>query len=463
MSQPTRARISEKINSLDDATSLPFHEVLNETMVKEALAAEGVSYNQSIFNPFVTLCAFLSQVLDPDHSCRAAVARVIVWLAINGRKPCSEHTGAYCDARLRLPKEVIVRLVRQTARQTDERRGAAGHWKGRRVSIVDGSTASMPDTPDNQRAFPQSSAQGIGLGFPLVRMVVIISLATGVARDLALGPYQGKETGETALFRTLWGSLEAGEIVLGDRLFASFFGIAGLAKRGVDGVFRMHQRRKVDFRRGRCLGFEDHVVTWVKPARPEWMDKETYAQMVGEMAIRELRFRVAQPGYRVKEIVLVTTLLDAELYTKEELADLFMKRWNVELDLRSIKDVMQMDVLRCKSPEMVEKEIWMHLLAYNLIRGVIVQAAQAHGKRPRQVSFKGALQTMTAFQDALRTATPAERQRLFAVMLKAIAGHRVGNRPGRVEPRANKRRPKPQKYLTEPRKAARKRLLANAL
>jgi hypothetical protein len=463
MSQPTRGQISEKINSLDDATSLPFDEVLNKTMVEEALAAEGVGYNKSIFTPFVTLCTFLSQVLDPDQSCRAAVARVIVWLAINGRKPCSEHTGAYCDARLRLPLEVIVRLVRQTARQTDERHGTALHWKGRRVSIVDGTTASMPDTTRNQRAFPQSSTQGIGLGFPLVRMVVIISLATGVVRDLALGPYQGKETGETALFRTLWKGLEAGEIVLGDRLFASFFGIAGLAQRGVDSVFRMHQRRKFDFRRGRCLGFEDHVVTWVKPARPKWMDEDTYAQIGEVMSVRELRFRVAQPGYRVKEIVLVTTLLDAELYTKEELADLFMKRWNVELDLRSIKDVMKMDVLRCKSPEMVKKEIWMHLLAYNLIRGVIAHAAQAHTKRPRQVSFKGALQTMAAFQDVFRKATPAERQRLYAVMLKAIAGHRVGDRPGRVEPRANKRRPKPQKYLTEPRKAARKRLLDNVL
>jgi Transposase DDE domain len=321
----------------------------------------------------------------------------------------------------------------------------------------------MPDTTRNQRAFPQSRAQGIGLGFPLVRMVAIISLATGVARDLALGPYRGKETGEPALFRALMDGLAAGEIAVGDRIFASYFGIAGLVQRGVDGVFRMHQARKVDFRRGRCVGLEDHVVSWVKPERPEWMDEATYAQSAGEMPVRELRFRVEQRGYRAHEIVLVTTLLDAERYTKEELADLFLKRWNVELDLRSIKDVMKMDVLRGQSPEIVEKEIWMHLLAYNLIRGVIGVAAQSHGKAPRQVSFKGALQTMTAFQDVLRQAPHAARQRLFAVMLKAIAGHRVGNRPGRVEPRVNKRRPKKQRYLTEPRKVARKRLLDNVL
>ena len=238
-------------------------------------------------------------------------------------------------------------------------------------------------------------------------MVAIISLATGVVRNLALGPYQGKETGETALFRTLWDGLEAGEIVLGDRCFASFFGIAGLIARGVDGLFRMHQRRKFDFRRGRRLGVEDHVVTWAKPERPDWMDEATYAQMPETLAVRELRVKVEQAGFRVDELVLVTTMLDAEGYTKEELADLFLKRWNIELDLRSIKCVLQMDVLRCKSPEMVEKEIWMHLLAYNLIRGVMAQAAEAHGEQPRHLSFKGALQTMTAFQDVLRRASPA--------------------------------------------------------
>ena len=317
----------------------------------------------------------------------------------------------------------------------------------------------MPDSEENQKAFPQSKAQGIGLGFPLVRMVAIIALATGVVRDLAHGPYQGKETGETALFRTLWKGLEPGEVVLGDRCFASFFGIAGLSQRGVDVLFRMHQRRKFDFRRGCRLAIEDHVVVWTKPARPEWMDEGTYAQMPDELKVRELRVSVKQPGFRVDELVLVTTMLDGEEYTKKELADLFLQRWNIELDLRSIKDVLQMDVLRCKAPEMVEKEIWMHLLAYNLIRGVMAKAAEAHDEQPRHLSFKGALQTMTAFQEALRQATPSERGHLIDAMLKAIASHRVGDRFGRVEPRANKRRPKPQRYLTEPRKEARKRLM----
>jgi Transposase DDE domain len=463
VSQATRRWISEKVKSLRESHVLPFHDILDATMVDAALAAEGVTFSERIYTPLVTLCVFLSQVLDPDHSCRAAVARLIVWLAINDRKPCAPETGSYCDARQRIPLGVVVRLVRQTASEIDDRAPDTWLWNGRRVTLVDGTTASMPDTEENQKAFPQSKAQGAGLGFPLVRMVAIIALATGVVRDLALGPYQGKDTGETALFRTLWDRLETGEIVVGDRYFASFFGVAGLRQRGVDVLFRMHQRRKFDFRRGRRLGIEDHVVTWTKPDRPDWMDEETYAQIPDELKVRELRIKVKQPGFRVDELVLVTTMLDAERYTKEEVATLFLQRWNIELDLRSIKCVLQMDVLRCKTPEMVRKEIWMHLLAYNLIRGVMAKAAETHGEQPRDLSFKGTLQTMTAFQDALRQATPSERGPLIGAMLKAIASHRVGDRFGRVEPRANKRRPKPQRYLKESRKEARKRLMAGAL
>lgn len=460
MSQTTRRWISEKVKSLRDSRNLPFHDVLDAGMVNRALDAEGAAFHERIYTPLVTLCLFLSQVIDPDHSCRAAVARLIVWLAVNKRKTCAPDTASYCEARLRLPEGVIVRLVRETARRIDGRGPDAWLWKGRSVTLVDGTTASMPDSSANQKEYPQSNTQGIGLGFPLVRLVALISLATGAVRDLALGPYRGEETGETALFRTLWGGLGSGEIVLGDRYFGSFFGIAGLSERGVDVLFRMHQRRKFDFRRGRRLGVLDHVVAWPKPARPDWMDEETYAQSAGELKVRELRVTVDQPGFRVNELVLVTTLLDAEEYTKLEVSDLFLERWNIELDFRSIKVFLGMDVLRCKTPEMVRKEIWMHLLAYNLIRGVMRDAAEAHDKRPRHLSFKGALQTMTAFQDALRWARPGDHARLIEEMLKAISCHKVGDRFGRVEPRANKRRPKPQRYLTEPRRQARKALMA---
>jgi hypothetical protein len=462
MSQATRRWISEQVKSLGDSQILPFHDVLDAAMVDQALRAEGVSFHQRIYTPRVTLSLFLSQVIDPDHSCRATVARLIVWMVVNRRKPCEPDTSSYCEARLRLPEAVIVRLVRQTARLADGRASESWLWKGRSVTLVDGTTASMPDSLANQKEYPQSDTQGIGLGFPLVRMVALISLATGVVRDLALGPYRGKETGETALFRTLWGGLEKGEIVLGDRYFGSYFGIAGLSGRGVDGLFRMHQRRKFDFRRGRRLGVLDHVVSWSRPARPDWMDEATYAQIPEELRVRELRVTVDQPGFRVNELVLVTTLLDAEAYGKREIAPLFLQRWDIELDFRSIKDVLKMDVLRCKTPEMVRKELWMQLLAYNLIRGVMVDAAEAHGKVPRHLSFQGALQTMTAFQDALRWARAGDRTRLIEEMLKAISCHEVGNRFGRFEPRANKRRPKPRRFLMEPRRQARKALLGVA-
>jgi hypothetical protein len=462
MSESTRRWISEKVKSLQESTVLPFHEILDAKMVETALAQCGVTFRDRIYTPLVTISLFLSQAIDLDHSCRAAVARLIVWLSINGRRPCAAETNSYCDARQHLPLPVIIRLVHETAHQIDGSAPESWLWKGRRVAMVDGTTVSMPDTAANQKAYPQSRAQGIGLGFPLARLVVIISLASGVVRDLAMGPYRGKETGEPALFRALMNGLEAGEIALGDRTFGSFFGIADLRERGVDGVFRMHQSRKFDFRRGRRLRVDDHIVVWTKPARPNWMDKATYAQMPDSLQVRELRFQVKQPGFRVGELVLVTTMLDDQEYTKEELADLFLQRWNIELDIRSIKDVMQMDVLRCKTPEMVEKEIWIHLLAYNMIRGVMAKSAEAHELSPRELSFKGTLQTMTAFQDTLRIASPRARATLWEAMLDAIAEHRVGDRFGRVEPRANKRRPKKQRYLNEPRAEARKRLTAAA-
>ena len=455
MSQTTRRQVSEQVNSFCDAKALPFHDVLDAAMVEQALDAEGVRFNESTYTPFVTLCAFLSQVLDPDHSCRGAVAKLIVWLILCGRKPCSPETGTYCEARKRLPLGVVVRLVRQTGQELEGRAAEGWLWKGRHVSLVDGTTASMPDTPENQTAFPQSKTQGIGLGFPLVRLVAIISLASGAVRDLALGPYQGKETGETALFRTLWDGLEAGEIVLGDRCFASFFGIAGLTARGVDGLFRMHQRRKFDFRRGRRLGVEDHVVTWAKPARPEWMDDDTYVQIPETLTVREFRVKVEQDGFRVDELVLVTTMLDAAGYTKEELADLFLKRWNIELDLRAIKCVLQMDVLRCKTPEMVRKEIGMTLAAYNVVRALMARAAKEHDRIPRRLSFKGALQSLLGFAEKLRESSAEKRDWLWEIILGGIANDEVGNRPDRIEPRARKRRPKPYPLLTKPRKQAR--------
>ena len=461
MPQPSRNPARRHLDSLRHDPERLFDTALDPALVAEALAHEGVRWRDCAFTPLITLWTFLSQVLCPDHSCRAAVARLIARLTARGEAPCSAATGPYCKARQRLPVAVLTGLVRRTAEVLEDRAPADWRWNGRRVLLVDGTTASMPDTPENQRAFPQLAAQKPGVGFPLARLVAVISLATGAVHDLAIGPAKGKRTGETALFRGLWGRLRRGDIVLGDRYFAAYFGIAPLAERGVDLLTRVHQRRKVDFRRGLRLGVRDHVVRWPKPARPDWMDEATYAALPDHVTVRELRIKVEQAGCRVSELTLVTTLLDPAEFPKEGVADLFFRRWDVELDLRSIKVEMSMDVLRCKTPEMVEKEVWAHLLAYNSVRSLMAAAAEAHGTKPRRLSFKGAMQTARAFGEVMHLAGPVQRAALEEEMLRAIASHRVGDRPGRVEPRAKKRRPKPHRLLTVPRQEARKCLLRN--
>jgi Transposase DDE domain len=454
-------RVRDQIQLLRDRPQLPFADLLEAETVAEAVAAEGVLGRTRIFTPLITVWTFLSQILSPDHSCREAVSRLIGYLIALGRRPCEPTTDAYCRARQRLPLGVVQRLARHTADTLQAAVPNQWLWKGLQVYLVDGTTVSMPDTPDNQRAFPQARSQQPGCGFPVARLVAIISLATGAVRDLAMGPYKGKETGETALLRRLWQTFNQGDLVLGDRYFASFFGLAGLHARRVDTLTRMHQRRCIDFRRGRRLGVADHVVNWSKPQRPVWMDQATYDAMPDQLTIRELKIRIDVPGFRIQDLALATNLLDDDAYGKDELADLYLQRWHVELDLRSIKVVMQMDVLRCKSAEMVEKEVWMHALAYNLIRGLMAAAADEHAANPRRISFKGTLQALLAFRDRLLHTTVAGRLLLLAELLKTIAAQTVGDRPNRIEPRRVKRRHKPISLLMEPRAKARKRLTRN--
>ena len=343
---------------------------------------------------------------------------------------------------------------------------------GRKVKMADGTTASMPDTPANQAAYPQPSGQKPGLGFPLARLVAVMSLSCAAVLGLAVGPYAGKGTGEPALLASLFdgGALEAGDVLLGDRFYASFCTIAALLGRGVDSLFRQHQSRRADFRAGTRLGRDDHLITLKRPpGPPAWLDEAAFAALPATLTVREVRVRVAQRGFRVKSLVLVTTLLDAQLYSKQEIARAFRCRWHVELDLRAIKQTMGMDVLRCKSPGMVRRELWMRVLAYNLIRGVMAEAAAAAGERegdaegvePREVSFAGAVQAVNAFAPVLALADGADLPRLWQVLLRVVARSRVGDRPDRYEPRAVKRRPKAYKLLTVPRDEAKKRLAKN--
>lgn len=446
------------------APGLPFADVLPAEQVAQALREEKVTFRDRLFSPLVTLWVFLSQVLDPDPSCRQAVARFLAWRAACGQAPCSADTGASCKARGRLPEGVLARLTRATGRQLQEQAPPGWRWDGRTIKVVDGTTVSMPDTPENQAAFPQIAyqrSQKPGVGFPIARLVVLFSLAVGTVLDAALGRYQGKQTGETSLFHTLHDNLEPGDVLLADRSYGSYGEIALAQRRGADAVCRLHQRRRADCRRGHRLGHDDHVVVWAKPVRPAWMDEATYAALPAALAVREVRVRVQHPGFRTRVLLVATTLRDADAFPREDVAILYRMRWYAELDLRAWKQTLQRDVLRCQTPALVRQEVWAHRLAYNLVRGLMAElggAALAAGLLPVQLSFKGAVQAVNAFAVVLWSAGAAELEEGCHRLREAIASHEVGNRPNRYEPRRRKRRPKEYPLLNEPRRQARARL-----
>lgn len=446
-------------SKLSDAQHQRITELLPAARVQQVLDEEDSNGRDCCYSPLVTLWTFLSQVLSPDHSCRDAVARLRVFLTGDGQSTCSPDTGPYCKARQRLPENVCARLAKEVGQQLHQRIIDHDLLGGRPIKLVDGTTVSMPDTAANQAEYPQPKTQLPGVGFPLVRLVGLLSLSSGAALDVALAPYAGKNTGEPTLFRQLWRSLFAGDVVVGDRYFASYWDLALLGMCGVDSVYRQHQLRLTHEQRIRRLGPQDYLLKLPKPARPEWMDVARYAQVPDEIVVREVTIQIRTRGFRVQELTLVTTLCDHQCVTRDELGRIYRTRWHVELDFRTIKVTMQMEVLRCKTPAMVRKEIWMHLLAYNLIRTVMAEAAARHEVRPREVSFKGAWQTLSAYRPLVEQAASNSLPAYYDDLLEAIAYHRVGDRPDRYEPRAIKRRPKSQKLLTMPRHEA-KRLLA---
>jgi hypothetical protein len=338
-------------NAFLQADGLPFRDVLPEAEIEAAFAAENACFARDegdVFTPAITLWAFLSQVLHAGRmrSCAAAVSRVAVLCTVLGCKPPKPYSGTYCHARAKLPEPVLKRLVDAVGEELESRVPADWLWHGRHVKIPDGTTLLAPDTPENQKVWPQSRAQKPGVGFPILRMLVLVSLATAAVCGVAVGPCKGKETGETALLRSLLDRFQPGDICLGDCCFASYFMLALLLAEGVDVVTRQHQRRHTDFRGGRRLSEGDHVATWRRPQRPDWMDEETYAQMPETLAVRELKVEVAIRGFRTQRLIVVTTLTDAEQYPKAEIARLYRLRWHVELDLRNIKIGLQMDDLR---------------------------------------------------------------------------------------------------------------------
>ena len=456
-------QVQSEVQKDRESEGLPFRDLLSEERILEALANAGVEFRDRIYTPMVTLWAFLSQVMDgKESSCQKAVSRVLADRVERHKPACSPDTSSYCAARARLPEKAIADLARETGQKLDQKVDENLLWKGRHVAIVDGSTYTMADTEENQKEYPQSSSQKAGLGFPMARIVVFLSLAVGTVLECAMGAARGKKTGEQSLFRATWNVLKSGDIVLGDCLFDAYRDIAQLKDRSVDSVFGKKQSRKVDFRHGQQLGPHDHVVTWHKPKYDanRFSSKAEWDALPDTLSMREIRIKVRRKGYRTRTIMIVTTLLDATIYSAKDLTELFAMRWHCELDLRSIKRSLGMHHLRCKTPEMVRKEMWTHLLAYNLIRVRMAQAAVVHGLKPRNISFSAAKSLIQEFAKPLKKARGAEVARIEGELLKAISKCKVGNRPGRKEPRAVKKREKKYSYLTKPRAKARKGLKA---
>lgn len=416
---------------------LPISSVLPAEVIEAIFrrhdALFGGTYN-AIYTTAIVLWAFLSQVLADGklRSCAAAVARE------------------------KLNANALHELLADMARKIEYVTPEAWLWRSRHPKLVDGFTATMPDTPENQAAFPQQNSQQKGLGFPIMRVCVILSLATACIIEAALGPYSGKETGEPALFREIVGAFQSGDVAVFDRCCCWYRMLALRMLRGVDTCTRLHQRRPHDMRRGERLGKYDRLVTWQRPSQPSWMDDATYATIPETITLRMIRLNIVVPGCRTKSITVVTTLLDPDASPAEAVAELYGYRWSVELDIRAIKQSLNLDHLRCLTPEMIRIEFWTTLLAYNLVRKGIYEAAVKHGKLPRRISFPETCATLLAAWSTL--ALGVYDVAAIECLLARIASLEVRDRPGRIEPRVLKRRRHRYPLMREPRQVLRERL-----
>jgi hypothetical protein len=434
-------------NKLQAAKSLCFDLLLPKPEVLKICDEIGHEFRDRIYNPMVVVWLFVSQVLSADHSCQQAVTRYNAYRVSRGLLKVSSDTTAYCKARCRLPEQLFEHLLAWTSKRCEEVCTESWLFHDRVVEIVDGWTLTMADTEENQEAFPQMASQKPGCGFPIARMIGVFSLATGAINHMAIGAYKGKQTGETSLLRSVLHLIARGRIILADRYYASFWLLAASELQGIDLVARAHHLRKVDFRGGLKLGYLDQLVSYQKPQRPKWMSKAEYATYPNEISVRHLKYKVQQKGFRTRQITLATTLLDAEIYEAEELATLYHRRWNVELHIRSLKTQMQMDHLRCKSPQMVRKEIHCHMIGYNLVRCAMLASALRFDLCPTRLSFTGAMQAVDEFAATLRLGS-GRRELQWNNLLEVISELRVGHRPGRQEKRELKRRPKNYKLMT---------------
>ncbi len=451
-----RARLAPLKAAVRELRSQPLpylHNLFAGWVPEPALQQEeqGPNSRQRLFPIRLTFWAFLSQILNPGTSCRETLRQVLALFCLCLQPRPDEQTGGYCQARKRFPLSRLQHILGQVAHSARERSPKARLWFGREVKVVDGSSVTMPDTAKNQKAFPQQRAQKPGCGFPIMKFVGLFSITTGCLLTAVTGSYYCAELG---LFRRLWHYLKAGDVLLADRNFSDYGTLAYFWRKGVDCVIRLNQRRPADFRRGAYLGPSDRLVTWKKPLqRARTIGRRLWAMLAPELTLRLIRVRGSAKGFRTRQLVLVTTLLDPDQYPAADIARLYLERWNVELFFRDIKTMLKMEHLRCQSPDMVRKEFFMHLIGYNLIRAVMVETVRRHDVPLERLSFKGSVDSVRQYSIALGKAkTKARAAHLVKELLRVLAGDLVPLRPNRKEPRAVKRRPKPFPLLTKPRK-----------
>lgn len=425
----------------DKSDAYRFFNLLTSSQLLCAVETLLPEHRERQFPPTETLSMFLAQILSSDGSCQNAVNEAALNRVAGGLQPCSTSTGGYCKARQRLPTNLVSELVRYTGKHITDSLPQPWRWRGRQVRLIDGTTVAMPDTDTNQTAYPQPDSQQAGLGFPMCRLVGIVCLSGGGLLNAAIGPYQGKGADEQTLLRTLLDTFEPGDMVVGDSYYCTYFMLASLLERRVDVLFEQYgaRKRSTDFRTGQRLGSQDHLIVLHKPKKkPDWMTQQEYDRVPESLTVRE---------FNVNGKILVTTLLCPKDDPTRDLKELYKNRWNIELDLRNIKTTLGMEILSCKTPAMNEKEIWVYFLAYNLIRLIMAEAASLADVLPRQLSFKHALQLWLLWRQTFNRDGTDNIQPLLVL----IAQRKVGNRSGRIEPRAVKRRPKQFALLTRSR------------
>jgi hypothetical protein len=447
-------KFAEKIALLNQKSFKQIGEIFDQFIPRKLLkpAQTGTMSRQRIFSKENTFWAFFSQVLDADGGCKEVIRKLQSYASVKGVKVPSSSTASYCTARRKLDEQMLVEIFEHTADRLDKM-PTAGLLNNRRVVVVDGTGVSMPDTPENQEIWPQSSSQKPGCGFPTARICACFSLESGALLSYAIG---NKKSNELPLFRKQWSMFKDGDIFLGDKGFCSYFDIANLGNHGVDSVVTLARRAPVRPAGSlKKLGPDDLLITWERPVYKTKLSysKEAWAALPQELVLRQIKVSVKYSGFRTKWFYMVTTLLDATRYPAEELAELYFKRWDVELFLRDIKTTIGMDILRCLTPEMIRKEIVMHFIAYNCIRRLMYEAAEEADIEVRVVSFKGSVQALRSWEPHLNQAkiSRVERSRLISDLYEAMTNTPIRQRPGRSEPRCLKRRPKNYQLLTSPR------------